>query len=178
MKRIAIALTALAAGTASSGTVPQRTAWFLRTIDGKQWCAFTSQARAKQAAASERFDDAAWVDYRPNGIVRIVVATESEDSYVADSYSLNTQGRATRVIREGHYIENPVFSVTYVPGKSAKLELIPASRTVVRAQEKAKHETYFLGWPLYTGLASMPFRGLIQTKTTVAVTERCINAPR
>lgn len=177
-----IMLAALAGADAWAGapSAPKRSAWFMRTADGRQWCAFPSEAKAKQAGASDRFDGSEWalVEYRTDGVVKLVDASESEDSSTEDSYSFDALGHVTRVVRKGHYIENPLFSVTYAPGKTGKLELTAASRAIVKRQEKAKHETYFLDWPLYANLAKMPFSALIQTKPTVAVVERCIKAPQ
>lgn len=157
-----------------------RTAWFLQTADGNHWCAFTSWAKAKKAGASEDFDgsETAWVTYRNTGIQSIVDANESEDSYTEDSYSFDAQGLTTQVVRKGHYIEHPFFTVTYAPDGSGKLAPTPASQAIAKAQEKAGHETYFLDWPLYSHLADMPFQGLVRLKPIVAVTERCIETPK
>jgi hypothetical protein len=182
MKLIKVGATLGAFLMLSAATVApaeKHSAWFMLTANGKQWCAFTNEARAKKAGSGDRFDgsETAWVEYDEHEFVLFVDATQSDDSYTEDSYSFDATGRVKQVVRKGHYSENPFFSVTYVPGADGKLTLTAPSRATERQQLKAQHETYFLEWPLYPSLTKTPFSKLIQTKPVISVTERCIKGP-
>ncbi|HEY1124407.1 MAG TPA: hypothetical protein VGE65_02150 [Sphingobium sp.] len=175
-------IVAIALGVAAPAApteVPIARAWLLLTAGGEQWCAFTDEAKARKAAATDRFDESEWVrlSYRGTRILGLVDSAQSEDAVTEDSYSFDALGRVTQVLRKGAYAGQPSISVTYVPDVKGALALTPTARTTAQREEKAKRETYFLDWPLYSTLAQMPFSKLIRTKPVISVTERCIKGP-
>ena len=155
---------------------PTPDAWFLKSADGRQWCAFTDLALARQAGSSDRFDgsETAWITIGANGIRSLVHATASQDSYVEDSYSFDGSLRVTRMIRHGHHVDDPFLDASYAPGKDGHLALTPASAVVRKRQDRAKRETDFLDWPTFARFADMPYHDLVATGAKVPVTQRCI----
>jgi hypothetical protein len=136
------------------------------------WCSFVTEASAKDAENSDRFApvESGWLRYRGNAIESLIVFSQSEDAYVEDSYTFGPDLAVKEVVRRGHYVSDPFATATFRPDGSGHLKMTAQSS---RALQSWKHTTYFLGWPLYPTLSKIPFAGLINMKSGVAVTEAC-----
>ena len=147
-------------------------AWFVRNLETKQWCAFVDEARAALAAEDERFDwsESSWLKYGEDRPLTLLVALQSEDAYVEDSYSFGPDLGVTEVVRKGHYIDDPFFTATYRRDGTGKLRLTPES---IEAGRNWNHTTYFLEWPMYGSIADLPFAAQIETTPRVSVSANC-----
>ena len=167
-------LTAEAASPASKS----REAWFYSNTSLRAttapilWCSFTTEASAEAAAKSDRFwyVQSGWLRYRGNAIESLMVISNSEDSHVEDSYTFGPDLAVTEVVRRGHYVSDPFATATFRPDGSGHLKMTAQS---ARALQSWKHATYFLEWPLYETLSKIPFAGLINMKSGIAVSEAC-----
>jgi len=153
-------------------------AWVVRKKGEGLWCAFAS-LRAVQAALDSGDYEAdnravVWLDH--GRLTAIMMSNDSEDAIADDVYHFDAHQKITRLVRTGHYIQDPVFSVTFAPDWTGRLVMTPASREVVRLMEQAEYEPYITDWPKFAGLGRMPFRNLIQLKPVVAVKRGCAPA--
>jgi hypothetical protein len=154
-------------------------AWFYSTTSLRvpaptpiTWCSFVTGASAKAAARNDRFDsvESGWLRYSGNYIERLMVISQSEDSYVEDSYTLGRDLAVKEVVRKGHYVSDPFVTAIFRPDASGHLRMTARSRKALR---KWNHFTYFLEWPLYAKFSEIPFAGLIRLKRPIAVKEAC-----
>jgi hypothetical protein len=149
-----------------------REAWFMRDQATGQWCAFTNRASAKTAAGGERFDpeESAWLEYGGDAPVTLVVTLQSDDAYVEDSYSFAPDWSVTKVVRKGHYIDDPTFTATFLPDAAGRLRMTDRSAEAGRNWD---HETYFLEWDMHGSFAELPFARLIDTTQGISVSANC-----
>lgn len=150
----------------------QQQAWFVQDYGTKQWCAFVDEASAAKAADDGRFDwsESARLTYGDGQPVTLLVALQSEDAYVEDSYSFAADLSVSQVMRRGHYIDDPFLAVTYRPDEVGNLQITADAAEAVRAWE---HETYFLEWPVHRSFAELPFASLVETQPQVTVSANC-----
>jgi len=161
--------------SAASGT---REAWFYSTTSLRTsaapvlWCSFVTDASAKAAENSDRFEpvESGWMRYRGDAIESLTVMSQSEDAYVEDSYTFGPDLAVKQVVRQGHYVSDPFATATFRPDARGRLHMTAQSR---RALQSWKHTTYFLEWPLYATFSEIPFAGLIKTKPVISVSEAC-----
>jgi hypothetical protein len=153
-------------------------AWFAKRNGVAIWCAFSNRKSAEAALDSGDYDtnEGATIWHDGRRIQAIMVSNDSEDAFADDIYYLNAGQRITRMVRTGHYIKDPVFSVTFVPDWTARLALTPASREVLRLMEQAEFESYIADWPKYGSYETMPFRSLISLRPTVSIRRGCAPA--
>ena len=153
-------------------TRPQ--AWVVKKKGEGRWCAFPNLKAVQAALDSGDYDDedraAIWAE---KGVLRILVSNDSEDAMTDDLYYLDAHQKITRMVRSGHYIRDPMFSVTFVPDWTGRLTMTPASREVVRRMEQAEYEPYVTDWAKFAGFDRMPFRNLIQLRPVVMVKKGC-----
>ena len=158
--------------TAPKGT-PQ--AWILKKTGVGRWCAFTSRKAVQAALDSGDYDEndraALWI--ARGRLTAIMVSNDSEDAMADDVYYLDAHRKIMRMVRTGHYIENPMFSLTFAPDWTGRLVMKAGSREVVRLMEQAGYEPYITDWPRFAGLGRMPFRSLIQFGPVVTVKQGC-----
>ena len=167
----------LPAGIASA-TVESRQAWFYSTTtlqpttNPVTWCSFVTEASAKAAENSERFEpvESGWLRYRGNAIESFMIFSQSEDSYVEDSYTFGPDLAVKEVVRRGHYVSDPFATATFRPDKNGHLTMTAESSGALKSWA---HTTYFFGWPLYTTFSEIPFAGLINMKSGITVSEAC-----
>lgn len=149
-------------------------AWIVKKKGESRWCAFPSLKAVQAALDSGDYDDddraAVWAQ---RGLLRIMVSNDSEDAMTDDIYYLDAHQKITRMVRSGHYIQDPMFSVTFVPDWTGRLAMTPASREVVRLMEQAQYEPYVTDWAKFSGFDRMPFRNLIQLQPVVTVRRGC-----
>jgi hypothetical protein len=156
-----------------------RQAWFYSTTTLRAstapvlWCSFVTEANAKAAENSERFEpvESGWLRYRGNTIEILKVMSQSEDAYVEDTYTLGPHLAVRKVVRRGHYVSDPFVTATFRPDGSGHLQMTAESR---HALESWKHTSYFLEWPLYATFSEIPFAGLIDVKPSISVSEACL----
>jgi hypothetical protein len=153
-------------------------AWILKKKGVGRWCAFTSRKAVQAALDSGDYDEddraALWL--ARGRLAAIMVSNDSEDAMADDVYYVDASRKVTRLVRTGHYIENPMFSVTYAPDWTGRLVMTPASREVVRLMDQAEYETYITDWPRFATFDRMPFRNLIHLKPTVSIPPGCAPA--
>ena len=150
-------------------------AWILKKKGEGRWCAFTSRKAVEAALDSGDYDEddraALWLAH--GRLTAIMVSNDSEDAMADDVYYLDARQKVARLVRTGHYIEHPMFSLTYAPDWTGRLVMTPASRDIVRLMEQAQYETYITGWPRFAGFDRMPFRNLIQFDRVATVKPGC-----
>ena len=150
-------------------------AWILKKKGEGRWCAFTSRKAVEAALDSGDYDEddraALWLAH--GRLTAIMVSNDSEDAMADDVYYLDARRKVTRLVRTGHYIEHPMFSLTYAPDWTGRLVMTPASRDIVRLMEQAQYETYITDWPRFAGFDRMPFRNLIQFDRVATVKPGC-----
>jgi len=153
-------------------------AWLAKREGAAVWCAFLSRKAVEAALDSGDYDTDEGVTIWHDGkrIQAIMVSSESEDAFADDIYYLDARQRITRMVRTGHYINDPVFSVAFVPDWTGRLALTSASREVVRLMEQAQYEPYITDWPKYASFGSMPFRSLIGLRPNVSIRRGCAPA--
>jgi len=140
----------------------QRVTHIVRQAHKAVWCVVGEEKAIKVAMESGRFSQDDYISlFLDNPARAIVVDNESEDAYARDVYYFDARRRLTRLVRTGHYINDPVFSVTFVPGAGGKLALTRASREIVRRMTQAGYEPYIVDWPKFAGYDQMPFRSMI-----------------
>lgn len=149
--------------------------WFYATAEHQQWCAVTKEGTAKVAAASQQFASGlfALLRYHNNTLDNATITTESEDAYVEDTYTFGPSMQVTAVVRHGHYINDPYFSVAFVPNKSGTLVLNAASILRRKRQENGGHETYFVDWPIYRSFREFPFARLVAMGARITAVHHC-----
>jgi hypothetical protein len=184
MRFVLALVSALICACVPAGVAPaavgSRQAWFYSTTTLQPstapvlWCSFVTEASAKAAANSDRFwhVESGWLRYRGNAIESLMVISQSEDSYVEDSYTFGPDLAVKEVVRRGHYINDPFATAIFRPDESGHLSMTAKSRRALQSWER-EHATYFFGWPLYATFAEIPFARLIDMKSGIAVTEAC-----
>lgn len=180
LKRTAALLACFMVGTSCHAqTAPHRQVWFYSdlSVDAEggapeTWCAFQTADDAKAAAKSDRFtsDESGWLQYRGDTITKLVVFTQSEDSYVEDTYTFGPSFTIKDVVRRGHYYSDPFVSARFRPDAKGHLKMTQESRRALRSW---KHTTYFFEWPLYETFSEFPFSGLIKLNPRIKVTNGC-----
>ena len=117
-------------------------AWFAKRAGAAIWCAFSSRKAADAALASGDYDtdERAIIWHNGARIQAIMVANESEEAFADDVYYLDRSQRVTRMVRTGHDVDDPLFSVTFMPDWTGRLVLTPAAREAVRLMEQADYE--------------------------------------
>lgn len=186
MRRLALSVMALL--TTALGATPYRPpieeapkarpqGWIARKAGEARWCSFASLKTFQAALDSGDFDgDDRVVVWSDRGLLTIMVSNDSEDAMTDDVYHLDAHQKIVRMVRTGHYINNPMFSVTYVPDWTGRLVMTPSSRAVVRRMDQAEYESYVTEWPKFVRFDRMPFRALIRLKPVVAVKKGCSSA--
>ena len=153
-------------------------AWFYSTASlevsaaPETWCSFVTEASAKAAENSERFEpwESGWLRYRGNAIDSIMIMSQSQDSYVEDTYAFASDLTVAQVVRKGHYVDDPFATATFRPDSHGRLRMTDESRSALRSW---RHTTYFFDWPLYATFAEIPFAGLIGMERGISVSETC-----
>jgi hypothetical protein len=150
-------------------------AWVLKQKGVGRWCAFTSGKAVEAALDSGDYDEenraALWLAH--GRLTAIMVSNDSEDAMADDVYYLDAHRKVTRLVRTGHYIRDPMFSVTFAPDWTGRLVMTPGSREVVRLMDQAEYESYIIDWPRFAGFDRMPFRSLIRLDPQVTVKPGC-----
>ena len=153
-------------------------AWIVKKKGEGLWCAFASLKTVQAALDSGDYEadnrTIVWLDH--GRLTAIMVSNDSEDAIADDVYHFDAHQKITRLVRTGHYIQDPVFSVTFAPDWTGRLVMTPASREVVRLMEQAEYEPYITDWPKFAGFDRLPFRSLIQLKPVVTVKKGCAPA--
>lgn len=128
----------------------------------QRWCAYRTSAEMKKAVGSGE-TTGQWAEMRWQGrvVTRLFYTTEGEDSYVEDTYALDSAGRVVTLARHGHYINDPFWTATYHPDARGKLILTPQSAAEGKKRAASGREDYFLDWAKYDNLSSMPFASLL-----------------
>lgn len=141
-------------------------AWIVKKKGEGVWCAFASLKAAQAALDSGDYDDGGraviWHDH--GRLTAIMVSNDSDDAIADDVYYLDARQKVTHMVRTGHYIRDPLFSVTFAPDWTGRLVMTPASREVMRLMEQAEYEPYITQWPIFAGYDRMPFRNLIRLR--------------
>jgi len=150
-------------------------AWLVKKKGEGLWCAFLSLRAVQAALDSGDYDedDRAVIWHDRKHLSAVMVSNDSEDAMADDTYYLDARQRVMRLVRTGHYINDPMFSVTFAPDWTGRLVMTPASRQVVRLMEQAEYEPYITDWPKFARFDRMPFRNLIQLKPAVVVQQGC-----
>lgn len=166
-----LSLTPFAAKGSAS---PVQIVWAYSRADNARWCAVTDEKAARAAASSERFASgaSAILRFRRDKLRAVTLITQSEDAYVEDTYSFNQDLKVSALVRRGHYIADPFFSVIYRRNVAGRLMLTAPSRQTKRRQEAAGHESYFVDWPHYETFAQLPFAGVIKIGS-MTITRHC-----
>ena len=165
-------------GSIQAGEDGSSRAWFFSTATlevsttPETWCSFVTEASAEEAANGERF--APWesglMRYRANAIDSIMIMSQSQDSYVEDTYTFARDLTVAQVVRKGHYVEDPFATATFRPDSRGRLRMTGESRRALRSWQ---HTTYFFEWPLYATFSEIPFAGLIGLEPGISVSEAC-----
>lgn len=171
---IRLASAAILLMSAWGGPALAAKAWLYSTEEEKVWCGFPTEAKAKAALRSGRFDGGQGVEltYHGGTIDRLAETLQSEDSTTEDQYSLDGD-RVVQVARRGWYVNDPPLRVTLIPDHDGKFTLTPASRLERAKRDKAGQETYWVDWPLYPMLSKFPFATLIKTRPVIVVLNAC-----
>src|SRR6187402_3734559 len=74
------------------------------------WCATTDLKRIKVGMEAGSFATDDFVTVWRDGTRALMVSNESEDAVADDVYHFDAAGRLTRMVRTGHYINDPIFS--------------------------------------------------------------------
>jgi hypothetical protein len=150
-------------------------AWILKKAGEGRWCSFTSLKAVQAALDSGDYDedDRAVVWHDRKRLSAIMVSNDSEDATSDDVYYLDAHRKITRMVRSGHAMDDPMFSVTFAPDWTGRLVMSPASREVVRLMEQAEYDTDITDWPRFAGFDRMPFHNLIQLTPIVTVKRGC-----
>lgn len=87
----------------------------------QRWCAYRTSAQMQKAARTgETAGEWAEMQWQGGAVTRLLLGTESEDSYVEDTYGLDAAGRVVSLARHGHYINDPFWTATYRPNAKAQ----------------------------------------------------------
>jgi len=172
---IVLALGFIAASSPATAEKGGKTVWLYSAADRPEWCATADAATAKASASSERFasGESAVLHYRDGVLASAIMTTESEDAYVEDTYTFDKALNVTTLLRRGAYAEDPFLKVTYLRDGAGKLTLSAASRQLLRRQDKAGRETYFIDWPRYDKFAKLPFAGVVNPRPPATITRPC-----
>jgi hypothetical protein len=127
-----------------------------------KWCAAKPDPW-KQLVDHERIasDEFGWVRFDDGWPVAITFAQQSEDADVEDRYLVGKDHRVVKMIRTGHYINDPWASVTFEPDAQGRLRLTEASKVIVHKMDDAMYETYWVNWDHFSRLEQIPFAQLI-----------------
>ena len=103
------------------------------------WCSFVTDASAKAAANSERFDpwESGWLRYHGRVIDSIMIMSQSEDSYVEDTYTFARDLSVAQVARKGHYLDDPFANATFRPDSHGRLRMTEESRDALERLPQA-----------------------------------------
>ncbi len=154
--------------------VPDPQLWFARRARTGRWCAFdrgTFERLAKQDEIQPGVFG--WARFDAHGLRSVTYAQESEDAYSEDRYVLGPDHQIARMVRTGHYINDPWVSVTFEPDASGRLRLTPASAAIVKKMSAAGLETYFVDWDHFSKLSQLPFASLLDRQTGARIVSGC-----
>jgi hypothetical protein len=135
--------------------------WFGRLATSGEWCALDNRSM-KRHQKDQDLDEIGWARFDGNRLKSLTYAREDEgqDSYVEDRYFVGPRNVILRMVRTGHYINDPVTAVTFAPGGHGELALTAASKRRVQNMVAAKEETYWVDWEAFSRLDQIPFAKL------------------
>lgn len=154
--------------------VPDPQLWFAREAKTGRWCAFdrgTFERLAKQDGIQPGV--LGWARFDAQGLKSVTYARESEDAYSEDRYVMGPDHGIARMVRTGHYINDPWVSVTFEPDVSGRLRLTSASAAIVKKMNAAGLETYFVEWDHFSKLGQLPFASLLDRQTGAQIVSGC-----
>jgi len=136
--------------------------WFGRLKTTGKWCSFDRKTMERRSKRDELIPgEFGWMRSDAHGLQSVTYAQESEDAYVEDRYFIGPNGTVVKMVRTGHYINDPWASVTFAPDAQGRLRLTAASKAVVEKMNAAEFEPYWVDWKHYSRLAQVPFATLI-----------------
>jgi hypothetical protein len=140
----------------------QRVTHIVKRARKAVWCVMEDEKAIKAGIESDRFAPEDYVSlFLDNSARAITVYNESEDAYAQDTYYFDAYRQITRLVRTGHYINDPVFSVTFIPTAKGKLVLTRSSQEIVRRMTMEGYDPYIVDWPKFASYDQMPFRSMI-----------------
>jgi hypothetical protein len=154
--------------------VPDPQVWFARESKTGRWCAFDRATLERQAKRDEiRPGESGWARFDAHGLQSVTYAQESEDAYSEDRYFVGPVHEVERMVRTGHYINDPWVSVTFEPDASGRLRLTPASKAIVQKMDASGWETYFVNWDHFSKLRQLPFGSLLDRQNGTQIVSGC-----
>ena len=140
--------------------------WFGRVVHSGKWCAFDRKA-VRRAYEQNKLatDESGWARYDAHGLTSVTFVSESEDAFAEDQFFVDHKGVVMKMIRTGHYINDPLASVTFEPDARSRLRLAPSSKQVVERMKAAGYDPYFVDWEHFSNLSQLPFVKLLDLKT-------------
>lgn len=134
--------------------------WFGQRAKDSRWCAFPwSKVKALNSELAP--PQTGWARYDHQTLTSITVTTASQDAFVEDRYFFASDRKIAKLVRTGHYINDPWASFTYLPNRAGKLTLTVEAQAIVARMSKAEYETYFVDWDTYPTFSAMPFSELV-----------------
>lgn len=140
--------------------------WFGRVLRTGQWCAFDRKTvRMNYEQNKLASNQSGWARYGARGLTSVTSVQESEDAFAEDQFFVDAKGVVTKMVRTGHYINDPLASVTFEPDAQGRLRLTPGSKKVVERMKAAHYDPYFVDWDHFSRLSQLPFVKLLDLKT-------------
>src|SRR5512143_3152184 len=103
--------------------------WFGRVKSTGKWCAFDRQTMERRSKRDELIPgEFGWARFDGRRLRSVTYAQESEDAYVEDLYFLGPKNEVVKMVRTGHYINDPWVSVTFEPDSAGRLRLSALSK--------------------------------------------------
>ena len=139
--------------------------WFGEVKRAGHWCVLDKKAIGRLEAIRPEGREFGWARYDAHGLVSVTDANESEDAYAEDRYLVDPAGAVIKMVRTGHYINDPWASVTFEPDAKGRLRLTPSSSRIVRMMKAAGYDPYFAtDWGHVSRLTQLPYAKLLDLK--------------
>jgi hypothetical protein len=137
-------------------------AYFARLNRTGRWCVATP-AKWMRLVDRDKVDshEFGWVRFDDGWPIAVTYAYQSEDAYSEDRYLVGKDHRVGKMIRTGHYINDPWASVTFLPDAQGRLRLTADSKVIVRKMDAAGYDPYFVDWDHFSRLEQIPFARLL-----------------
>jgi hypothetical protein len=140
--------------------------WFGHVIRTGQWCAFDRRT-VRRGYEQNRLapDESGWARYGAQGLTSVVFVQENEDYFTEDQYFVDGKGAVTKMIRTGHYAQDPLASLIFVPDPDGRLRLSSSSKRAVQRMKAADFGIEWVDWDHFSRLTQLPFVKLLDLKS-------------
>ena len=136
--------------------------YFGRLKSTGKWCAYDLKSWNLLVQHDDLFgDEFGWAHYDAHRFLSVTLYQGSEDAFAEDQYFIEPDGRVSKMVRTGAYLDNPIASVVFEPDRQRRLRLTAAGKSVVLEMEAAGYDPYFVDWDHFSTLSHIPFANLL-----------------